>query len=73
LLDKGSFHGDKLLIAIIIRAAKKELKMSSKDLSVVLVHGGFVDGSGWQGVHQRLVKKGYEVIVAAEPDCFARR
>ena len=36
-------------------------------LSVVLVHGGFVDGSGWQGVHQRLVRNGYEVIVVQNP------
>jgi pimeloyl-ACP methyl ester carboxylesterase len=36
-------------------------------LSVVLVHGGFVDGSGWQAVHQRLVGKGYDVIVVQNP------
>jgi hypothetical protein len=32
----------------------------------VLVHGGFVDGSGWQGVYDTLRKKGYNVSVAAE-------
>ncbi|MFG2422735.1 alpha/beta fold hydrolase [Streptomyces sp. NPDC048448] len=31
--------------------------------NVVLVHGGFVDGSGWQGVHERLVSAGYGVSV----------
>jgi len=41
--------------------------MSTKNLSVVLVHGGFVDGSGWQGVHQRLVSHGYDVIVVQNP------
>jgi pimeloyl-ACP methyl ester carboxylesterase len=41
--------------------------MSTQNLSVVLVHGGFVDGSGWQGVHQRLVRDGFEVIVAQNP------
>lgn len=41
--------------------------MSTQNLSVVLVHGGFVDGSGWQGVHQRLVGKGYDVIVVQNP------
>lgn len=35
--------------------------------SVVLVHGGFVDGSGWEGVYQLLKKDGYEVIVAQNP------
>ena len=28
--------------------------MTDKPVSVVLVHGGFVDGSGWQGVHDIL-------------------
>ena len=38
-----------------------------KPVSVVLVHGGFVDGSGWQGVHDILSKEGYEVIVVQNP------
>jgi pimeloyl-ACP methyl ester carboxylesterase len=41
--------------------------MSTQNLSVVLVHGGFVDGSGWQGVHQRLVRNGYDVVVVQNP------
>jgi pimeloyl-ACP methyl ester carboxylesterase len=40
---------------------------AEQKLSVVLVHGGFVDGSGWQGVHQRLVRDGYDVIVVQNP------
>lgn len=31
--------------------------------SIVLIHGGFVDGSGWQGVYQQLKKNGYDVTV----------
>ncbi|WP_328682163.1 alpha/beta hydrolase [Streptomyces sp. NBC_00322] len=34
---------------------------------VVLVHGGFVDGSGWQGVHERLVEAGYKVSIVQNP------
>jgi pimeloyl-ACP methyl ester carboxylesterase len=30
---------------------------------VVLVHGGFVDGAGWEGVYQILKKDGYDVSV----------
>lgn len=40
--------------------------MSDK-VSIVLVHGGFVDGSGWQGVHAILTSEGYEVIVVQNP------
>ena len=31
--------------------------------NVVLVHGGFVDGSGWQGVYKALKKNGYDVTI----------
>jgi pimeloyl-ACP methyl ester carboxylesterase len=35
--------------------------------SIVLVHGGFVDGSGWEGVFTRLRKSGYSVTVVQNP------
>jgi pimeloyl-ACP methyl ester carboxylesterase len=35
--------------------------------NVVLVHGGFVDGSGWEGVYQTLKKNGYAVTVVQNP------
>jgi len=35
--------------------------------SIVLVHGGFVDGSGWQGVYTALRKDGYSVSVVQNP------
>jgi pimeloyl-ACP methyl ester carboxylesterase len=35
--------------------------------TIVLVHGGFVDGSGWQGVYQILRKDGFDVIVVQNP------
>lgn len=35
--------------------------------NIVLVHGGFVDGSGWEGVHRILTDKGYNVSVVQNP------
>jgi pimeloyl-ACP methyl ester carboxylesterase len=35
--------------------------------TVVLVHGGFVDGSGWQGVYSLLRKDGFNVSVVQNP------
>src|SRR5215475_13259085 len=35
--------------------------------NVVLVHGGFVDGSGWQGVYDALKKDGYHVSIVQNP------
>jgi pimeloyl-ACP methyl ester carboxylesterase len=40
---------------------------SAANPSVVLVHGGFVDGSGWNSVYKLLRKEGYEVIVVQNP------
>src|SRR5690242_3944969 len=34
---------------------------------VVLVHGGFVDGSGWQGVYDLLTADGFRVSVVQNP------
>jgi len=35
--------------------------------TVVLVHGGFVDGAGWEGVYDILKKDGYDVSVVQNP------
>jgi pimeloyl-ACP methyl ester carboxylesterase len=35
--------------------------------NVVLVHGGFVDGSGWRGVYDLLTQDGYHVAVVQNP------
>jgi pimeloyl-ACP methyl ester carboxylesterase len=36
---------------------------STKIKNIVLVHGAFVDGSGWQPVYEILIKKGYKVSI----------
>src|SRR5688572_2656070 len=35
--------------------------------AIVLVHGGFVDGSGWQAVYQQLRRDGYIVRIVQNP------
>ena len=35
--------------------------------NVVLVHGGFVDGSGWQQVYRLLRQDGYNVSIVQNP------
>ena len=44
-----------------------------KTTNVVLVHGGFVDGSGWEGVYKILTKDGYTVSSRSESDDIAGR
>jgi pimeloyl-ACP methyl ester carboxylesterase len=40
---------------------------SSATPTVVLVHGGFVDGAGWEGVYKLLRKDGYNVSIVLNP------
>jgi pimeloyl-ACP methyl ester carboxylesterase len=35
--------------------------------AIVLVHGGFVDGSGWEDVYKILTKDGYSVSIVQNP------
>ncbi|UFS97503.1 alpha/beta fold hydrolase [Nocardia huaxiensis] len=41
--------------------------MPSTDNTVVLVHGAFVDGSGWRAVHDELTRDGYRVRIVQNP------
>jgi quinol monooxygenase YgiN/predicted alpha/beta hydrolase family esterase len=40
---------------------------AEQSVSIVLVHGAFVDASGWQAVHNTLTKDGFEVLVVQNP------
>src|SRR5258706_941182 len=35
--------------------------------NIVVVHGGFVDGSGWEGLHRILPGKGYSGTIVQNP------
>jgi hypothetical protein len=49
----------------------KEITMSaaanSEAINVVLVHGAWADGSGWEGVYRLLRKEGFSVSVVQNP------
>jgi pimeloyl-ACP methyl ester carboxylesterase len=40
---------------------------SLRAINIVLVHGAFVDGSGWESVYQILKKDGYSVAIVQNP------
>jgi pimeloyl-ACP methyl ester carboxylesterase len=46
---------------------KESIMTNAARKSIVLVHGGFVDGSGWEDVYKILKKDGYEVSVVQNP------
>lgn len=39
----------------------------SNSTTIILVHGGFVDGSGWEGVYEILRKEGFDVTIVQNP------
>src|SRR5678816_3155929 len=58
-----------LCIALLILTCS-QLSAQNKEArvrNIVLVHGAWVDGSGWKGVYDILVKDGYKVSIVQEP------
>ncbi len=53
---------------LLARTTRDEPAASSGIKNVVLVHGAFVDGSGWKAVAAILEKDGYRVSIAQPPD-----
>jgi pimeloyl-ACP methyl ester carboxylesterase len=51
----------------MLRLARTKEPIMSDIRNVVLVHGGFVDGSGWQGVYDLLVADGFSVRIVQNP------
>jgi pimeloyl-ACP methyl ester carboxylesterase len=46
---------------------RRPIPEDQKVRNVVLVHGAFVDGSGWRGVYDRLTAQGYRVSIVQNP------
>jgi pimeloyl-ACP methyl ester carboxylesterase len=52
---------------LLTKSWSKEKKMSSKDVSVVLVHGAWADGSSWSKVIKLLATDGISAVAAPLP------
>jgi len=56
------------LIAMTALLASGSIPKAQKTVkNIVLVHGAFADGSGWEGVYKILTKKGYKVSIVSNP------
>jgi len=63
-------YGTLAIITIILSIGENTMaqtKSTAVVKNIVLVHGGFVDGSGWQGVYNVLTKDGYAVTIVQNP------
>ena len=54
-------------VAAIAPAANAAPASAHAVRNIVLVHGGFVDGSGWAAVHRILTTDGYKVTIVQNP------
>ena len=45
----------------------RRLTVMAEQATIVLVHGGFVDGAGWEGVYNILKKDGFNVSIVLNP------
>jgi pimeloyl-ACP methyl ester carboxylesterase len=58
------------IMAITVSSGEAQMSQSNAGnevRNVVLVHGGFVDGSGWAGVYHVLKKDGFRVTIVQNP------
>lgn len=56
-----------IALAAIGFSAGKPLSTGEDRPTIVLVHGGFVDGSGWMSVYKILTKDGFNVRIVQNP------
>ncbi len=56
-----------LLCSTLLLGAGTASALAAPIKNIVLVHGAFVDGAGWQPVYNLLVKDGYHVTLVQEP------
>jgi triacylglycerol esterase/lipase EstA (alpha/beta hydrolase family) len=50
-----------------VMAHSRAVQAAERVNYVVLVHGGFVDGGGWEPVYKLLKSKGYNVSIVQNP------
>jgi len=56
-----------LMSLATLSSAAAQPTSSTQPVSIVLVHGAFVDASGWKAVYDILTHDGYEVLIVQNP------
>ena len=57
-----------MLCAAALSSTAKLQAQESEVKNIVLVHGAWADGSGWRGVYNNLVRRGFNVSIVQEPE-----
>src|SRR5260221_772725 len=69
-------YGALAIMTIILSMGENTMaqtKSTTVVKNIVLVHGGLVDGSGWEGVYNVLKKDGFTVTIVQNPTISRRR
>jgi pimeloyl-ACP methyl ester carboxylesterase len=56
------------VIASVLTLGFLNMNANAQVKNIVLVHGAFADGSGWQGVYKVLTARGYNVSIVGNPN-----
>jgi pimeloyl-ACP methyl ester carboxylesterase len=68
-LEKRRFFSIPIIaFVLMLTMSVNGIFAQQKVKNIVLVHGAFADGSGWEGVYKILVKRGYNVSVVGNPN-----
>ncbi|GLS17088.1 alpha/beta hydrolase [Labrys miyagiensis] len=65
--NASAFLASAAVIGVLCGVGAAHAATAGAIKNVVLVHGGFVDGSGWKGVYDILEKDGYKVTIVQNP------
>ena len=58
----------KIILVLLVAAALASNRTEAQVKNIVLVHGAFADGSGWQKVYTILKGRGYNVSIVGNPN-----
>jgi pimeloyl-ACP methyl ester carboxylesterase len=64
---KKLIHSTLLFFSILIISIMTNAQTATSIKNIVIVHGAFADGSGWQSVYELLTKHGYQVAIVQNP------
>ncbi|HTF31293.1 MAG TPA: alpha/beta hydrolase, partial [Flavitalea sp.] len=67
ILNSGAGFLVAMILSFVLCAFDAHAQNEKQITNVVLVHGAFVDGSGWEPVYHILAKKGYHVTITQQP------
>src|SRR4026207_842840 len=58
----------KIVLVLLVAASITSNRTEAQIKNIVLVHGAFADGSGWQKVYTILKSRGYNVSIVGNPN-----